>query len=53
MNVIAVKESTLPDGIHKCSVCCGTQDCICNLDLQEEYGLGNCFEDNHFYQEIK
>lgn len=53
MKVVAIKESTLPEGVHKCSVYCGTQDCICNLDLQEKYDLGNCMVDKHYYKEVK
>ena len=40
------------NGSHKCSVCEITQKCICNLDYQEEHGLGNCTE-GYYYKEKK
>ena len=50
--IIKVSESTLPEDIHKCSVCCcGLNDNISCSKFEFMNGFDCCHNNKHFYQE--
>ena len=50
--IIKVKETDLPENIHKCSVCCCNPEKVCCAEFEEEHGFDDC-NNGHYYMEEK
>ena len=53
MEIVKVKDTTLPDSVHKCALCCCLPNKMCCSEFEHKHGFDDCNDNHHHYKEIR